>query len=49
MERLADGRRRVTDVALALGFESLSAFSGAFRRFTGQSPRDFAKRLSGWR
>lgn len=42
MELLGD-RRRVTDVAVTLGFDSLSAFSGAFRRFTGQSPRDFAK------
>lgn len=43
MELLAE-RRRVTDVAVTLGFDSLSAFSGAFRRFTGQSPRDFARR-----
>ncbi len=47
MDQLGRGSRRVTDVAIDLGFDSLSAFSSAFRRFTGQSPRDFSKTIAG--
>ncbi|KAF1017030.1 MAG: HTH-type transcriptional regulator NimR [Stenotrophomonas maltophilia] len=38
--RLADGQP-VTRVALDLGYASPSAFSAAFRRVLGQSPRDY--------
>jgi len=37
---LADGRTSLAEVALVLGFSELSAFSRAFKRWTGRSPRD---------
>lgn len=36
----------ITDVALKLGFTDSSAFSKAFRKWSGISPRDFRKRFS---
>lgn len=36
----------ITDVALKLGFTDSSAFSKAFRKWSGISPRDFKKRFS---
>lgn len=44
MERLGRPGATVTETALAVGFESLGAFTRAFTRFTGESPRDFRKR-----
>ncbi|TNF28829.1 MAG: AraC family transcriptional regulator, partial [Deltaproteobacteria bacterium] len=44
MDLLLDPTARVTDVALALGYESLAAFSRAFRAYSGESPRDFRAR-----
>jgi AraC-like DNA-binding protein len=44
MELLSGRDLRVTEVAYELGFDSLSAFSGAFRRFTGENPSEFARR-----
>lgn len=41
MGMLAAPRSRVSEVAVAVGFDSLSAFSHAFREFAGESPRDF--------
>lgn len=41
-QRLARGER-VTEVALAVGYESIGAFSAAFRRSTGYRPSQFAK------
>ena len=38
IEMLAETRAPVTEVALGVGYQSLSAFNAAFRRFTGQSP-----------
>ncbi len=38
-DRLANGRDPVAEIALSLGYESESAFSTAFRRVMGQSPR----------
>lgn len=35
--------RSITDVALELGFASASHFSFTFRKFTGISPREFAR------
>jgi AraC-like DNA-binding protein len=32
-----------TEVALSLGYSELSAFSRAFRQWTGLSPRDFVR------
>ena len=43
---LADGKRSVSEVAALTGFESLSAFHRAFRRWTGQAPGDFAASTS---
>lgn len=41
-KRLLAGKESVTAIALSLGYESESAFSNAFKRVTGQSPRSFA-------
>jgi AraC-like DNA-binding protein len=38
MERLALADAPVLDVALAVGFEGASAFTHAFKRFTGVTP-----------
>lgn len=45
-EHLSDPTLSITDVAFAVGFESLAAFSRAFRRFTGASPREFRKGIT---
>jgi AraC-like DNA-binding protein len=45
LARLADPRRSITDVALAVGFETPSAFCNAFTRFVGESPRQYRQRL----
>ncbi|NHN92770.1 AraC family transcriptional regulator [Acetobacter sicerae] len=45
-ERLAR-RERVTDVAAAVGYESLGAFAAAFRKGTGYSPSVYAQRCRG--
>lgn len=46
-ELMADPKRSLTDVALAVGFSSLSHFSSTFRRTTGFAPaawrRDFGR------
>jgi AraC-like DNA-binding protein len=38
---LQDRQRRVTDVAFAVGFQSLSQFNRAFKKITGKSPTQF--------
>ena len=43
MELLSVPGARVTDTALAVGFESLGAFSRAFDELTGTSPSEFRK------
>lgn len=43
MELLVLPRATVTDVAYAVGFNSLSAFAKSFSRFTGQSPHEFRR------
>jgi len=40
-ELLADPETRVGEIALAVGFGSLSQFNRAFRKFTGRSPRQY--------
>lgn len=35
----------VTDIALAVGYQTPSAFAAAFRRLTGVSPREYRRRL----
>jgi AraC family transcriptional regulator len=41
---LADPALRIVDVALAVGYESPSAFSAGFRRIVGMTPREFRVR-----
>lgn len=41
---LDEGRLPVTEIAFVLGFADTSAFSRAFRRWTGVAPSDWAKR-----
>jgi len=41
---MRDGARSVTDVTFLLGFSSLSAFTRAFRRWTGVSPTRYRAR-----
>lgn len=45
MERLADGDRKIIDIAYGVGFTSLSAFNHAFRSFTGETPSSYRKRF----
>lgn len=41
---LSGGDMPVTDVALACGYQSVTSFSGLFRRHTGAAPREFRRR-----
>jgi AraC-like DNA-binding protein len=43
-ELLVESSSPVSEVALAAGFSSLSAFTTAFRQFAGAAPRDFRQR-----
>lgn len=43
IEYLCDYRLSVTETALALGYSETSAFSRAFRQWTGQSPSDYRR------
>ena len=45
MELLAAGDLTVTETVFASGFDSVSAFSQAFRRFTGESPSVYRRRF----
>lgn len=45
MEQLALPGATITETALAVGFESLSAFSTAFHRFAGERPADYRRRV----
>ncbi|HEY0469086.1 MAG TPA: helix-turn-helix transcriptional regulator [Polyangiaceae bacterium] len=45
MELLGGGQNSVTDTALAVGFESLSAFAKSFARVAGESPSAFRERV----
>lgn len=42
---LADPDLPVTEVALAVGYETPSAFTASFRKVVGVTPRDFRRRL----
>ncbi len=42
---LADPALPVTDVALAVGYETPSSFAAAFRKLTGVTPSAFRQRL----
>jgi AraC-like DNA-binding protein len=41
IEAMAEDERTVADIALSVGYSSLSAFNAAFRNFTGQTPTEF--------
>lgn len=43
VQSLRKGRLALTDIAFLLGFSEQSAFNHAFKRWTGQSPRQFIK------
>lgn len=47
VELLAAPGARVTEVATRLGFSSFGAFTRAFSRLTGETPRDYAGRARG--
>ena len=36
-----NGNRRISEIAFAAGFQSLSQFNRVFKRFSGKSPTDF--------
>ena len=42
-DRLANGAEPLSAIALSLGYESESAFSTAFKRVMGCSPRRYAR------
>lgn len=46
MELLEEQAPQVIEVAYATGFESVSAFSTAFRRFTGETPSQYRRRIT---
>ncbi|WP_245296835.1 MULTISPECIES: AraC family transcriptional regulator [Rhodomicrobium] len=41
---LADASLRITDVALAVGYQTPSAFTASFRKFTGVTPSEYRRR-----
>lgn len=45
MELLAAPEAQVTETALAVGYSSLSAFTQAFARFTGETPSRYRQRI----
>jgi AraC-like DNA-binding protein len=45
-DRLASGQVSIATVAPAVGYESESAFSAAFKRSFGHSPREFTKAVA---
>lgn len=45
LELLATPTLQIIEVAYASGFESVSAFSTAFRRFSGETPSSYRRRL----
>jgi AraC-like DNA-binding protein len=46
MALLTEPGRTVLDVATTVGFDSVSAFTRAFRRLTGETPTDYRKRVT---
>jgi AraC-like DNA-binding protein len=46
IELLSNADDQVLNIALGVGYESLSAFNKAFRDFSGHTPTDFRKKYS---
>ena len=46
MACLAESRATVLDVATSVGFESVSAFARAFRRYAGETPTSYRRRVT---
>jgi AraC family transcriptional regulator len=44
-ELLAHPAMRITDIALAVGYQTPSAFAATFRRHVGVSPTEFRRKL----
>jgi AraC family transcriptional regulator len=44
-ELLCDPKNRITDIALAVGYQTASAFTSAFRRHTGATPSGYRRCL----
>jgi AraC family transcriptional regulator len=42
---LREPKARITDIALAVGYQTPSAFAAAFRRHTGTTPSDYRRCL----
>lgn len=40
-QRLRESRASIAEIAMAVGYDSASAFARAFKRATGQAPNDF--------
>ncbi len=48
MELLADPGLTITEISMEVGFESMGAFSQAFKRHTGQTPSAYRRSLMEW-
>jgi AraC-like DNA-binding protein len=46
MALLAEPGRTVLDVSIAVGFDSVSAFTRAFRREIGEAPSAYRRRVA---
>jgi len=46
IEILAAGGMPITEVALSVGYNSLSAFNAAFRNLVGKTPSEYRKSFS---
>jgi AraC-like DNA-binding protein len=46
MAALAEPGPTVLDVAISVGFESVSAFTRAFRSYTGETPTTYRRRVA---
>ena len=45
MTMLRDTDESIVQIAAALGYSSQTAFAAAFRKMTGETPRDFRRHM----